>query len=155
MSLNVRPLFDAVLSLASSSGHFSAVNGSEPKSAPRVVGTELRASVWIDSIRPLARRSGLAATSVRVAVNARVYGSMLASPQDEIDPNIADAVAALMEALTGDFTPTGVDGDIDLLGAHGEGLGAQAGYLSMDGGMYRVMTIVVPFVLNDVWTQVR
>lgn len=155
MSLNVRPLFDAVVSMAAASGHFLAVNGAEPKSAPRVVGAELRAAVWIDSIQPVQRRAGLAATSVRVAVNCRIYGSMLAAPQDEIDPNIADAAATLMEALTGDFTPTDVDGDIDLLGAYGAGLGAQAGYLGIDGGMYRVMTLTIPFILNDVWTQAR
>ena len=50
---------------------------------------------------------------------------------------------------------------VDLLGAYGEGLRAEAGYITIGGGgqgegsgarMFRVMNVFVPVVLDDCWT---
>ena len=42
----------------------------------------------------------------------------------------------------------------DLLGEHGNSLNAQSGYLGIDNKMYRVITIRVPIILDNVWEQV-
>jgi hypothetical protein len=39
------------------------------------------------------------------------------------------------------------------LGAYSSGLSAAAGYLNQDDDTFRVMTIQLPLVVNDVWTQ--
>jgi hypothetical protein len=63
------------------------------------------------------------------------------------------AVAALMTAYSSDFDLGGNVRNVDLLGAHSAGLTAQAGYLQQDERQYRVMTISLPLVVSDAWTQ--
>ncbi len=135
---------------AAASGWFDRVNRHEPKNAP---GYGLTAAIWVDRIEPVPARSGLAATSGRLVVNVRIYSSMLAEPQDAIDPHVTAAVNVLMVAYSGDFTLGGLVEKVDLLGAHGVPLSAQAGYLNQDNKVYRVMTITVPLALNDLWSQ--
>jgi hypothetical protein len=97
--------------------------------------------------------SGLAVSSARVVLNVRIYTSMLQEPQDAIDPAVADAVDALFTAYGGDFELGGAVEAVDLLGMAGPGLSAQAGYLTIADKIYRVMTITLPLLVNDVWTQ--
>jgi hypothetical protein len=42
---------------------------------------------------------------------------------------------------------------VDLLGQFGTPLSAQAGYVNQDGRLFRIMTITLPLVVNDVWGQ--
>lgn len=149
----VEDLFSAIVSQAESLGVFETVNTHEPKSAP---GTGLRCSIWIDTIKPL-RSSGLGMTSGLLTFFCRVYNNMLQEPQDDIDPAITSAMYALMGQFSLDFAFSAITTldirNVDLLGAYGEGLSAQAGYMQIDSGMYRVMVLNVPVVVNDLWSQ--
>lgn len=149
MALGTRGLIDTVSSYASASGYFDSVQTHEPKSAP---GTGLTFAVWLSEISP-ARTSGLAATSVRLELTGRIYKPFLSEPEDLIDPALADAVDALLEALSGDFDLGGAARNVDLLGAHGVPLGARAGYQKVDSTVYRVIDITVPIIVNDAWSQ--
>jgi hypothetical protein len=145
-------ILDALQSHAMASGLFERVNGHEPKNAP---GNGLTAAVWVDEIGPSPAASGLAGTSVRLVFNVRVYTSMLAEPPDTIDPNMLAAVDALMGAYSADFELGGLVRNVDLLGqGGGQPMSAKAGYLNQDGKLFRVMTIVLPVIINDVWNQV-
>lgn len=150
MSLDLEPIANALQDHALASGLFERVNGNEPKNAP---GNGITAATWVQRIAPEAEQSGLAATSARLTLNVRVYTNMLSEPQDAIDPNIVRAVDHLMNAYTGDFTLGGLVSHIDLLGQGAQGMFAEAGYIEMDKRMYRVMTITVPAIVNDVWEQ--
>lgn len=150
VSLDTLGILEAVQSHAAGLGHFRRVNRHEPKNAP---GTDLTAAVWVQRVAPLALASGLAATSALVVVNIRAYTPMIAEPQDEIDPRLVDAVDALVNAYSGDFTLGARVRNVDLLGQFSEGLSAQAGYLEQDRKMFRVMTITLPLVVSDVWSQ--
>ena len=141
---------DRVVSHAMTLGVFERVNGHEPKSAP---GNGASCAVWVDSIGPIVGRSGLSSTSALFVVNARAYSSMLQEPQDAIDPNITKAIGALINAYSGDFTLGGLVRCVDLLGMSGTALRAQAGYLTQDGKLFRVMTVTVPIIINDVFDQ--
>lgn len=145
----IADVYDRLVSLALRTGRFETVNQHEPKNAP--VG--VNCSIWIQRLRPA--RSGLAATSIVVDFDMRIYTSFTQQPFDFIDPAIWGAVNVIMAALTGDFILGGVANtrDIDLLGIHGPGLSAQAGYVEIDRRMYRVMTIDVPVIFNDAFTQ--
>ncbi len=145
-------IYLAVLDHALASGLFDAVNGSEPKSAP---GLGLTAALWADAIDPVPNTSGLALTTARLALNLRVYSSFISEPQDAIDPRILSAVSTLMAAYSGDFTLGGLldEQGVDLLGRAGQPLSARAGYLSQDNRIFRVMTILLPLVVPDVWEQ--
>lgn len=149
--LNSQTLVAATADHASTLGMFERVNTHEPKNAP---GPGLTAAVWVQSILPTARQSGLATTSARVEMNLRIETNMLAEPQDMIDPRIMAATDALIGAYSGDFDLGGLIAYVDLLGQHGAPLGAAAGYLDHDRKLYRVMTVTVPLIINDVWNQV-
>jgi hypothetical protein len=149
-------IVDALASHAASLGAFERVNEHEPESPP---GLGLTAAVWADYLGPAPSGSGLSATTGLLIMNVRAYSSMNAEPADAIDPNLLRAVWALMAAYSGDFTLGIVDaaGDpaawIDLLGQTRSRLEARAGYLNQDAHTYRVMTLTVPIVIVDLWTQ--
>ena len=143
-------ILQAVESHASATGSFERVNRHEPKNAP---GNGLSAAIWVQDLRPAALASGLAVTAAVLTLGVRLYTNMLADPQDLIDPSMVAATDALMTAYAGDFTLGDRVRNVDLLGQFGEGLAARAGYLEQDRKMFRVMTINLPLVVNDVWTQ--
>ncbi|MET8987757.1 hypothetical protein ABZW49_20110 [Nonomuraea wenchangensis] len=78
---------------------------------------------------------------------------MLQEPADAIDPAMLAALDALMSAYSGDFDLGGRIRNVDLLGQTGPPLSAQAGYLEQDGNTYRVFTVTLPLLINDVWDQ--
>jgi hypothetical protein len=150
--INSKALISAVASHAAGLGYFDHVTMHEPKNPP---GKGLSAAVWVQHIGP-ARSSGLKSTSALVVMNVRIQTNMLAEPQDEIDPNVMEAVDALIGAYTGDFTLGGLVRAVDLMGMTGQFLRADAGYLSIggpQGGLYRVMVVQVPLIVNDAWEQ--
>lgn len=150
MSLNAVGLFDAMQSHALASGLFEAVNGHEPTSAP---GNDLTAAVWSQRIAPVPRGSGLQVTTGLVVFYLRIYQNMLMEPQDSIDPSVLNAVDHLFAVYSGDFTLGGLVKNVDLLGSSGTALSAEAGYINQDGRIYRAMTITVPLIVNDLWSQ--
>lgn len=148
----INDVISRIMSYALQSGRFDSVNGHEPKSAP---GHNVTFALWAQSIRP-ARLSGLAATSLLVLFQGRIYVPFTQMPFDMIDPNVMAATTDLLGAMSGDFDFGGADNvrEIDLLGANGVPLSAQAGYVEIDRRMYRIMTIAIPIVINDGFIQV-
>lgn len=151
MALGYSVIVDQVASHALATGLFESVNGHEPKSAP---SNGLSCAIWVDRIEPVAGASGLAATSGLVTLMVRLYSSMLAEPQDAIDPAMTDAADTLLSAFSSDFELGGAVRNVDLLGASGTALHARAGYLSQDGRLYRVFDITLPLIISDLWEQV-
>jgi hypothetical protein len=146
-------IFDAVVSDVQRSGYFDQVNEHEPKRKP---GYGLTAAIWVQDIRAIGPASGLAASSAAVIFNVRLYVRMLREPEDMIDRNMLKAVSNLLRRYHDDFDFEGAIRNVDLLGSlTGQALGATAGYTEIDSTLYRVMTIFVPCIVNDVWPQVR
>lgn len=149
----INGVFNSIVSYCMATGRFDQVNQHEPKSAP---GTGIFCSIWINQIRPI-EASGLAATSGVVELQARIYTSFAQQPFDMIDPNVTSATLDIMGALSGDFNFQGTNDvrNVDLLGAYiAGGLRSQAGYVEIDRQIYRVMTIFIPIVINDMFIQV-
>jgi hypothetical protein len=146
----VLDLFDKVSSHASRLGLFESVNTHEPKNAP---GNGLWCSIWVQDISPVPS-SGLASVSGRVELRVRIGSSMVAEPQDSIDPAILSAVTVLIGEYTGNFTLGATVRAIDLIGMEGTPLKAQAGYVQIGQAVYRVMEITLPALVNDMWTEV-
>jgi len=153
MALDIDSILDRIISHAMASGYFDLVNGHEPKNAPNAASTGLVAAVWVDTIRPALGSSGLASDSAVAVFNVRVYTSMLQEPQDAIDPAVVRAVDALFSAYAGDFQLGDNVRMVDLRGTEGVPLQAKAGYLNQDQKLYRVMTITLPVIVNDVWDE--
>lgn len=151
MAIQSQDLVDRLASHAMSTALFDRVNAHEPKNKP---GRGLTCAIWIDRIEPARGRSGLTATDARVVFNVRVYTNMLQNPQDAIDPSVMNAVDLLFEAYSGDFQLGDTSRFIDLLSAtQGHPLFAQSGYINIDNMVYRVMTITVPVIVENAWTQ--
>lgn len=150
--LNLPALLDVTVSHALATGRFEQVNGHEPEHSP---GTGLTGAVWAEDITPV-RTSGLASTSVLLVLNVRLYMPMTSEPADAIDPAMTAAVDELCRAYVGSFTFGGLVRQVDVRGAHGVPLRARAGYLKFPdgGGQYRVYTITLPLVVNDLWDEV-
>ncbi len=152
MSLDSRAIQAALTSHAQRLGVFDRVTGHEPKNA---AGQGLSAAFWVQEIRPVPRRSGLAVTSALLVFNCRLFSNALQEPADEIDPNLLDACDALMSAYSSDFDLDIDDVELDLLGAHGQPLAARAGYITLDKVFQRVLTLTIPMTINNAWTQER
>lgn len=147
----ISDLLNAIITGSMATGMFAQTSMHEPKTAP---GAGLNCAIWVDTIKPV-RSSGLDQTSGLVSFYIRVYNSMLAEPQDDIDPAILNAVSTLMAAYTGDFDFGQIADvrNIDLLGQYGDGLSAQAGYLEIGNKMFRVMVINLPVIVDNMFTQ--
>lgn len=150
MTFDPQATLDALVSHAKRLGVFERVYAHEPKNAP---GNGLSCVIWGDRIDPI-RSSGLNSVSLRVAYSVRVYKPMNSEPQDGIDPTILNGVTALWNAYAGDFTLDGEARQVDLLGAYGAAMSAQAGYLNQDGRLFRVMTLTLPIIFDDVFEEV-
>jgi hypothetical protein len=148
MSIGIKGILDAVTSHAQSLGIFDAVNAHEPKSAP---GRGVACSIWADDITPAL--SGLNSTSARMTFQIRIQQSMLREPADTIDVEIVTAVDLLLAAYVANFTLGGLVRAVDVRGMSGEPLRVRAGYITQDQKAYRVMEILLPVIVNDVWTE--
>jgi hypothetical protein len=150
VALDLPAIVAAVQTHAAASGHIERVAGHEPTNAP---GGGITASVWLDRIRPVPGRSGLGSTSVLVVLQVRLQ-IPLRGDLDDVDPLLAAAADDLMRAYTGDYTLGGQVVFVDLLGQTDARLEGQAGYLAAgDGQMFRVFTITLPVVIDDLFDQ--
>lgn len=149
MALEVAQLMSRITSHAQTTGLFDYVTGHEPKSQP---GNGLICAVWLNRVDSI-RASGLGQTSARIEFSVRLYSGMVQEPQDEIDPNLLAATDALFSNYIGDFELGGKARMIDVRGAHGEPLSAESGYINQDNKIYRVFTLTVPVIVNDVWEE--
>lgn len=150
MNPRTSELREAIVSHAMRLGWFERFTRYEPKSPP---GPGISVAFWGQASAPVPLGSGLAETCLRREFQSRLYKPMLTEPQDEIDPQVMDAADDMMQALTGDFTLGGLVRNIDLLGAHGVGLSWQAGYQTINQTAYRIVTIVIPMVVDSAWAQ--
>lgn len=146
----IRTAVDRIVSTASASGYFERVLSAEPKSHP---GTGLTFATWIGQLTPIPLHSGLAVTSVRLFMMARIYSTVDADPANDIDTNLSVAASYIMAQMIADF---GIDGaELDVEGAYGDAFGSDLGYVELDGTHFRIADILIPYVCADVFDQVR
>lgn len=149
MALNISGLLDAVATHASEIGQFDVVNRHETKRAP---GQGITASIWVNNVNPI-QTSGLATTTTRIEFMVRIYFSSTRQPYDDNDMLLTQALDALFAAYINNFTLGGLVRHVDVFGAYGQGLHARAGYINQDGHEFRVFSISLPVLVDDLWTQ--
>lgn len=150
---DLKPYTAALRTHAAASGYFEATSGHAVVSAH---GTGLAWWCMLDGIVPYAAGSGLATVTACVTYKVMVtLNSTTAEPQDDVDPSVANATAALFALYIGDFTLGGLVRNVDIFGAAGKRLQADAGWMTLgDGARYRAMIITLPLIINDLWTEV-
>lgn len=149
MALDIQGILDVISSHAMSTGYFESVNQYESKDSP---GNGISGAVWVDRIYPV-KTSSLMNTTVRLDLLFRIYSSTYIQPYDDIDPQLTRTLDTLMRAYCGDFEVGGKVRHIDIFGAYGSPLETRSGYMNLDGKEFRVFTIRIPLVVDDLWAQ--
>lgn len=152
---DIKELAEGLLTRGAGLGIFDSVQGHEHQSAPD--GDGLNLALFGAKMEPVGEISGLNSLSVRVEFQMNILRTARTHPADMIDPETMGAAGRLMNALAGGYTLNGQAIAIDLLGAYGEKLRAEAGYVTIGGGQnsggntFRVMSVFVPIILDDCW----
>lgn len=146
----VKMIYQTMVDQAQQTGLFDTVNTHEPKSPPM---SDLHCAIYVAYTGPCTGQSGLASTTGLVRFNVRVYKNFISKPEDDIDPAITWACLVLMDQFSNDYTLGSNVREVDLLGQSGSKLEATAGYVTIADKLYRVMTLNVPIIMNDLWTQ--
>lgn len=146
-NLDTMAIWSGLLSHLKGLGVFNAVLGHEVVEAP--VG--LVAALTGDTIGGAS--SGLNVTSSRINTVLRLYLSANQDPRDDIDPTMLAAAAKVIGSLSGDFTLGGLLREVDLLGIEGESVVGRFSYTRIAGELFRLLTLQLPLVCNDVWSQ--
>ena len=148
--MDTAAILAAAQSHAAALGWFDRVAGFEPKNAP---GPGVSVAYWVDTLRPIPARSGLAATSARLVLSARVYAHLDGDKDARADLDVVRAVDALIASYTAGYTLGGLVALVDVLGQHGDPLAARFGYLNQDGTEFRVAVVTIPLIVNDAWAH--
>jgi hypothetical protein len=127
-------------------GIFDKVQGVEPKSPP---GNGITAAVYLQSVRPVGEVSGLDRASSLYVFTLRLYSNMLQEPAEDIDPNLAECIDKVFDALVGDVDLGTTVRSIDFYGMCGTSVSARAGYVDVGGTMFRAIDILIPLIVND------
>ena len=152
MALDVINIFDQIVTFVDYTGQFDSVNTHQPLSAPPNNG--LIAGIWIQELSSNPLTSGLNKTSARIEFNIRIYNTLDPSWPDTVDYEMLTALDSLMTSFHGGFTLSGYVMEVDLLGAYGKALRSVTGYQDIGGVMYRVITITLPLIIDNLWPQV-
>lgn len=149
MALGTRDILDKLTSHALGLGVFESVNTFK---VDEPAGTGITCGIWVDDITPL-KSSGLASTSVRLLFKVRLFSSTEAAPESYLEEAMTDATDVLLTAYSGDFDLGATVRAVDLLGAEGVPLSANAHFMNLSGVVFRVMDIAIPVLVNDAWEQ--
>jgi hypothetical protein len=155
---DIGAIYQAIQDFAMGSGLFDRAADHESRNPP---GQKLSCEVLMGPIEPVARASGLRASSARMEFTVRVRSPRLAEPDGATDQAVMYAGLYLVGSFANDFElevmapslPAGLLRMIDVQGAYGQGLLFTPGWLEQSGAPYRVGELTVPLILNDVFPQ--
>lgn len=148
-ALDINAILDAMVSHAMSTGYFQQVNEHESKQS---AFEGLTCEIWVEQVDPV-KTSGLAITSIRIQFQVRIYNGTMTEPYDNVDSGLVAALDALMREYVGDFTLGGLIRHVDVFGAHGNRVMARTGFVNHDGKEFRVFSVNVPLIVDDLWDQ--
>lgn len=150
--LDVGALMDATASELGALGAFERIPLHEPKTE---VTDGLSAAIWHSEIDPIPELSSLNTTAMRVELVVRLFQNMLHEPQDEIDPEMTRVVNLIFNAFHGGFTLGGLVTQVDLIGTYGQPLRSRSGYIQHSGKLQRSISVYVPCIIANAYSQER
>lgn len=148
-TLDINAILSALVSHAMSTGYFQQVNEHESKQS---AFEGMTCEIWVEQVAPV-KTSGLATTSIRIQFQVRIYSGTMQEPYDNIESDLVTALDALMRDYISDFTLGGLVRHVDVFGAHGTHVMARTGFVNHDGKEFRVFSINLPLIVDDLWDQ--
>lgn len=148
MALDAGGIVGELTTAASAVGVFDAVVAHEPKSAPAPTG--ITCAVMVGDATPVLS-GGLAALSLRIEFTMRLFTAMLQEPADGIDLQLLGAADLLTAFLAANFELSGKARYVDFLGTDAERLRWVSGYVTQDSKPFRIIDVIVPIVINDLY----
>lgn len=145
MPFDIKATLETVEDWFGKSGYFGKVQIGEPKQPPQEA---LSAAVFMNRVTTVLVFANGGTREVHV-VTMRMYRDMLAEPQADIELGLAKAVSSVSSDLLGDFELGAKIMAVDVAGMHGTPYGATWGYLDLSGKMYRIVDILMPFIVDD------
>lgn len=154
MGLDIDVYLNQLRSHAARLGIFEHVVGHPPlNSPPNGVWVAFE---WATPGFKASRSSGLASTSGIVTFTADIGKNVGTEPQNDLDIDVGRAASALINAYSGDFDLGGNVRCVDLLGQESGGLTADPSWAKRDdGSVFRIATVTIPLIVNDVFGQVN
>ena len=153
-TLDILGLQAAICSVLMRTGYLKTVDGHEPREE---LNKAPHGAVWLGPIRPVGPRvSGLASVGTVITWMVRVYlpaGGGDNLPYDDIDQELYRITDALLALFFGEFTLGGRVRNVDIFGMASPGVGADPGYQQIGTAKYRVMTITLPLIVNDMYEE--
>lgn len=154
MPIEAEDITAALQTDAGTSGYFESVSG-------HAILTAHTGVAWwcmVDRIAPYAAGSGLASTTGVLTYKIMItLNTATIQPLDLVDPRVTRATDAMFRAYVGRFTLGGLIRNVDIYGAAGRPMVAEAGWMTIGGdggGRYRAMIITLPLIINDLWAEV-
>ena len=148
--LEIINIQNQVLTHCQQIGVFDNVLTEEPDSLQAGTTT---ASIVLDSIKPDPKTSGLAQTNAIIVFKIGIWQNSTVHPHFGVPQETMLAAETLIESLHTSLTLNNDVMTVDLFGWSSTGLDVQTGYAPFDEGIYRIVEITVPIIVNDVWTQ--
>lgn len=152
-TLDILALQAAICAVLQRTGYLKTVGDHEPRDEP---GSDPHGAVWLGGPIKPARVSGLASVATCITWFVRIYlpvGSGTNMPYGDIDLELYRITDALMALFFGEFTLGGRVRNVDIFGAHSPGFSADPGYQRIGSAIYRVMTITLPLIVNDMYEE--
>ena len=143
---NVTNTLKAVETYLRKDGACGAVTIGEPKSPPG--GGKYQAAVYMRSTAVYGVTANGGTLEVHV-VNVRLYKDMLAEPRENIETDLATALARIASDLIGEYDLGATVRNIDVAGAQGTPMSSEWGYTSISEKMFRVIDLRVPLLVDD------
>jgi len=151
---HILALYRAVGDKARATGLFQDVIDHESDNPP---GRALTCSVIVGPLEPVGAASGLSIASARLEFTVRMEAPRTAKNPGETDRALLFAGVSVMAGYIGDFelvgVPDGLVRNVDMFGAHGNGLSFKPGWFPQGEVAYRMADVTVPLILNDVFSQ--
>jgi hypothetical protein len=93
-------------------------------------------------------------TSSVLSARIRITVPMLGPISDAtVDATLLDATQQLVDSMSQDFTLDGLCRSVDIRGIYGSPISIDFGYVSIDSTTYRASTLIIPIIVDDVWTE--
>lgn len=142
---DIKQTLDVIRSNLLTTNYFGGVEVGEPKSAP--ADEKVKVYIWLTEAS-IPVMTG--ATTVELYVlNARIHEGLFGEPTADIETHLQEIYAKITEALLQNYTLDAEVRHIDVSGIYGTAYRGDWGHAEIDGSLFRIIDVTIPFIFDD------